>query len=44
MSLREEFINAIVNLEESKAIELTKRRLEAGEDPLKILREGEEEN
>jgi len=37
MSLREEFINVIVNLEESKAIELTKRRLEAGEDPLKIL-------
>jgi len=37
MLLREEFIESIVNLEESKAIELTKRRLEAGEDPLKIL-------
>jgi len=37
MSLREEFINSIVNLEESKAIELTKKRLEAGEDPVKIL-------
>jgi len=37
MSLREEFINSIVNLEESKAIELTKKRLEAGEDPVKLL-------
>jgi len=37
MSLSEEFVNAIVNLDEAKALELIKKRLEAGEDPLKIL-------
>jgi methylmalonyl-CoA mutase cobalamin-binding domain/chain len=36
-SLSEEFVNAIVDLDEKKAIELTRKRLESGEDPLKIL-------
>jgi methylmalonyl-CoA mutase cobalamin-binding domain/chain len=37
MSLSEEFVKAIVDLDESKALELTRKRLGAGEDPLKIL-------
>jgi len=37
MSLSEEFVSAIVNLDEKKAIDLTRKRLEVGEDPLKIL-------
>jgi len=37
MSLSEEFVKAVVDLNESKALELTRRRLEVGEDPLKIL-------
>jgi methylmalonyl-CoA mutase cobalamin-binding domain/chain len=37
MTLSEEFVNAIVDLDEVKAIELTRMRLGAGEDPLKIL-------
>jgi len=37
MSLSEEFVKAIVDLDESKALELTRKRLEVGEDPLKIL-------
>jgi len=37
MSLSEEMIKAIVELNEPKAIEIAKKRLEAGEDPLKIL-------
>ena len=37
MSLSGEMIRAIVELDESKAIEIAKKRLEAGEDPLKIL-------
>jgi len=37
MSLSEEFINAIVDLDEQKALELTRKRLESSEDPLKIL-------
>jgi len=37
MSLSEEFVSAIVNLDEAKAINLTRKRLEVGEDPLKIL-------
>lgn len=35
--LSQAFIDAVVNLEESKALELTRIRLERGEDPLKIL-------
>ncbi len=37
MSLSEEFVKVVVDLDEYKAVELTKRRLEGGEDPLKIL-------
>jgi methylmalonyl-CoA mutase cobalamin-binding domain/chain len=37
MSLSEEFVKAVVDLNESKALELTRKRLEVGEDPLKIL-------
>ncbi len=37
MSSSEEMVRAIVELDESKALEIAKRRLEAGEDPLKIL-------
>ncbi|RLE57921.1 MAG: cobalamin-binding protein [Thermoprotei archaeon] len=37
MSLSEEMVRAIVELDESRAIEIAKKRLEAGEDPLKIL-------
>jgi len=37
MSLSEEFINAIISLDEKKALELTRRRLEVAEDPLRIL-------
>jgi methanogenic corrinoid protein MtbC1 len=37
MSLSEEFVKAIVDLDESKVLELTRKRLEVGEDPLKIL-------
>jgi len=37
MSLSEELVNAIVNLDEKRAVEIIRRRLEAGEDPLKIL-------
>jgi len=37
MSLSEEFVGAVVDLDEVKAVELTKKRLESGEDPLKIL-------
>uniref|UniRef100_A0A7J3ZKB8 Cobalamin-binding protein n=1 Tax=Fervidicoccus fontis TaxID=683846 RepID=A0A7J3ZKB8_9CREN len=35
--MSEELINAIINLDEKKAVEITKRRLEASEDPLVIL-------
>jgi methylmalonyl-CoA mutase cobalamin-binding domain/chain len=37
MSLSEEFINAIISLDEKRALELTRRRLEVAEDPLRIL-------
>jgi methylmalonyl-CoA mutase cobalamin-binding domain/chain len=37
MSLSEEFVNAVVSLDEAKAIDSTRKRLESGEDPLKIL-------
>ncbi|MEM4887811.1 MAG: cobalamin-dependent protein [Thermosphaera sp.] len=37
MSVSEEFINAILELDEKRAIELTKARISKGEDPLKIL-------
>ena len=37
MSSSKEMIKAIVELDESKAIEIARKRLEAGEDPLKIL-------
>jgi methanogenic corrinoid protein MtbC1 len=37
MSASEELVSAIVNLDERRAVETTKRRLEAGEDPLRIL-------
>ena len=37
MSSSEEFVNAILELEEEKALKITRERLEAGEDPLKIL-------
>jgi len=37
MSLRKKFIEAVLELDEQKALEITKKRLEAGEDPLKIL-------
>jgi methylmalonyl-CoA mutase cobalamin-binding domain/chain len=37
MSLSEEFVKAVVDLNESKALDLTRKRLEVGEDPLKIL-------
>lgn len=35
--VREEFVNALADLDEAKTIELTKRRVEAGEDPFAIL-------
>jgi methanogenic corrinoid protein MtbC1 len=31
------YINALANLREKRVLELTKKRLEAEEDPLKIL-------
>jgi len=37
VSSSEEFVNAILELEEEKALKITRERLEAGEDPLKIL-------
>jgi methanogenic corrinoid protein MtbC1 len=37
MGLREDFINAILELDEKRAIEVTRERLRVGEDPLKIL-------
>jgi methylmalonyl-CoA mutase cobalamin-binding domain/chain len=37
MSLSEEFVKAIADLDENKALEIAKRRLESGEDPLRIL-------
>lgn len=37
MSSSEEFVNAILGLEEEKALKIARERLEAGEDPLKIL-------
>jgi len=37
MSYSEEFINAIVDLDEQRALELVRKRLETNEDPLKIL-------
>ncbi len=37
MSVSEEFIKSILELDERKALEIARRRLEAGEDPLKIL-------
>lgn len=35
--IREEFVNYLANLEEEKTVELTKKRVEAGEDPFAIL-------
>ncbi|MBO8180475.1 MAG: corrinoid protein [Archaeoglobus sp.] len=35
--VREEFVNALADLDEAKTIELTKKRVEAGEDPFAIL-------
>ncbi|MEM1875590.1 MAG: cobalamin-dependent protein [Ignisphaera sp.] len=35
--MSEEFVNAIIELNEARALELARRRLEAGEDPMKIL-------
>jgi len=37
VSSSEEFVNAILGLEEEKALKIARERLEAGEDPLKIL-------
>jgi len=37
VSSSEEFVNAILELEEEKALKIARERLEAGEDPLKIL-------
>lgn len=37
MSSSDEFVNSILDLDKTKAIELTKVRLNASEDPLKIL-------
>uniref|UniRef100_A0A7J3I917 Cobalamin-binding protein n=1 Tax=Ignisphaera aggregans TaxID=334771 RepID=A0A7J3I917_9CREN len=37
MYMSEEFVNAIIELNEARALELARRRLEAGEDPMKIL-------
>ncbi len=37
MSSSEEFVNAILELEEEKALKIAREKLEAGEDPLKIL-------
>jgi methylmalonyl-CoA mutase cobalamin-binding domain/chain len=37
MSLSQEFVNAVVSLDEVKAIELARERLGSGEDPLRIL-------
>ena len=37
MGLREDFINAILELDEKRAIEVTRERLRVGEDPLRIL-------
>jgi len=37
VDVREEFVNALIDLDEAKAIELTKKRAEAGEDPFVIL-------
>ncbi|HIH69330.1 cobalamin B12-binding domain-containing protein [Methermicoccus shengliensis] len=35
--VREELVNALADLDEAKAIELTKKRVESGEDPFAIL-------
>ncbi|WP_052418638.1 cobalamin B12-binding domain-containing protein [Methanolacinia paynteri] len=35
--VREDFINALVDLDETKCIDLAKQRVEAGEDPFTIL-------
>jgi len=35
--VREEFVKALADLDEAKTIELTKKRVEAGEDPFAIL-------
>lgn len=35
--MSEEYVNLLADLEEEKVIEMTKQRLEAGEDPMKIL-------
>jgi len=37
ISLLEGFVKAVVDLDESKALELTRKRLEVGEDPLRVL-------
>jgi methanogenic corrinoid protein MtbC1 len=37
MVLREDFVNALLELDERKTIDATKKRLEAGEDPVEIL-------
>jgi len=37
VSSSEEFVNAILELEEEKALKIAREKLEAGEDPLKIL-------
>ncbi|MEM2740318.1 MAG: cobalamin-dependent protein [Candidatus Bathyarchaeia archaeon] len=36
-SLSEEFVRAILDLDETRALEIVRRRIEAGEDPLTIL-------
>ncbi len=35
--VREEFVQALADLDEAKTIELTKKRVESGEDPFAIL-------
>ncbi|MEM0089466.1 MAG: B12-binding domain-containing protein, partial [Archaeoglobaceae archaeon] len=37
MSLREEFVKALADLEEAKVLEITKKRIESKEDPFTIL-------
>ncbi|MDK2795264.1 MAG: hypothetical protein PWQ58_463 [Archaeoglobaceae archaeon] len=36
-SMEEEFVNALAELDETKTLELAKKRIAAGEDPFKIL-------
>jgi len=35
--IREDFVKALADLEEARTVELTKKRVESGEDPFRIL-------